>query len=287
MGVWCRPVSAAWSILKMPGSISSGMPLRRTSRAQAPSTRMRVRLCESAVTAPMDAGIACRSCASAPSPSLDGPTIQNCSGPVRNTRPAPTATVSRSVCGSAAPRAGSSARSTSAIIAGKAATCTRMCPRSSPRRQRRLPSAPSRPPFSSALANADFGSNMQALVLGVDELRRCDARPHPFVLQRIDTNDLLARMLEAALVEAEGDVFPELRRPGDGGDVAAAVAFDLVGAGEQDGAAAQPFVRLQAFQADQAPALGRLHLRPLPQLPPDIGLVLAGHLAEAEIVEAG
>ena len=68
-------------------------------------------------------------------------------------------------------------------------------PRNSPRRQRRLPSAPSRPPFASALARADFGSSMEALVLGIDEMRRDDARAHLLVLQRIGADDLLARML--------------------------------------------------------------------------------------------
>src|SRR5215470_6327865 len=182
------------------------MPLRRTSRAHAPSTTMRVRLWESDVTAPAFEETARRSCASALSPSSAGPTIQNCSGPVRKMRPAPTATVSLSLCGNATPITAASARSTSAMVAGKPATWTRTCPRSSPRRQRRRPSAPSRPPSLSALAKADFGSNMEALVLRVDELGRHDAGAHLLVLQRKGADDLLSGVRQSALIEPERDV---------------------------------------------------------------------------------
>src|SRR5262249_5837894 len=151
-------------------------------------------------------------------------------------------------------------RSTSAMVVGKPATWTRTCPRRSPKRQRRRPSAPSRPPSLSALAKADFGSNMETLVFRVDELGRHDAGAHLLVLQRKGADDLLAGVRQSALIKTEGDVFLNLGRPGDRGDIAAAVAFDFVVGGEQDGAAAQPLVRLQAFDADQAPALRRLHV---------------------------
>src|SRR5262249_41925189 len=152
------------------------------------------------------------------------------------------------------------------------------------------PLLPARPGCLSANASADcLGSAacsaMEALSLRIDEMRRDDARLHLLVLQREGADDFLAHMLEAALEEAEGDVFVELDGPGDRGDITAAMALDLVARGEQDRAAPQLLAQFHAFNADQAPATRRLQGGTLAQRTPDIGLFLCRHLAEPEIVE--
>ena len=75
-----------------------------------------------------------------------------------------------------------------------AATWTSDQPRTSPSLRRRLPSAPSRPPRASAPASAERRSAMEAAPVGVDEVRRHDARPDIFALERKGRDDLLAGM---------------------------------------------------------------------------------------------
>src|SRR5437588_1667511 len=158
-------------------------------------------------------------------------------------------------------------------------------PLTSPIRQRRFPSAPSRPPRPSAMINADRRSSMETHPFAVDELRRHDACPDLFILERKGADDLLALMLETALVQSECNQLVKLGRPGDRGDVAAPVAFDLFAPRKQNRPAAQALARLETFDTDKTPALGRFKIGPLAQFAPDIGFARVCHFAQAQIVE--
>src|ERR1700677_3169046 len=91
-------------------------------------------------------------------------------------------------------------------------------------RSARAPSAPSRPPTARRSSSGERLSNMQPLPRRIDEHRLHDSRPHALALQRIGAENLLADVLETALIESEGDVLVEDGRPGDRGDVRASVA---------------------------------------------------------------
>src|SRR6266508_1008022 len=63
------------------------------------------------------------------------------------------------------------------------------------------------------------------------------------------------------------------------------MALDLFARREQDRTAAQPLVRFETFDPDEAPALWRVEIGALPKLAADIGLVGIRHLAQAQIGE--
>ncbi len=76
-----------------------------------------------------------------------------------------------------------------------------------------------------------------------------------------------------------------LLRPGRRGDVAASVASDRLALCEQDGAAAQSPARLEAFEADDAPAFRCAQHGPIAKLAAYVGFVFRRHLAEPQVIE--
>src|ERR1700730_3184880 len=126
---------------------------------------------------------------------------------------------------------------------------------------------------------------MQALAARVDKHRRHDTGPKLLAAQRRGTNDLLAHVRQAAAVEGECDALLEDRRIHDRGNVAAPVAPNRILLREENRASAQPLGRIEAFDADEAPTLGRDKFRALLQLTADEGLRSRRHLPQAKILK--
>src|SRR5579871_701762 len=204
---------------------------------------------------------------------------------MRYTRPRPV-TGASACCGSIAPSTGLTAAAKASWEPANTPSWTRCQPRTSARRRRRAPSAPSLPPRASGIAREERASNTEPLSLGIEEHRRDDACTHLLVLQWKGADDLRTLVSQATAVETEGYGLAQLGRPGHGGDVAATVSAQRLAGGEQDRAAPQLPARLQTLYADQAPALGRLQHRPLTQLASHVGFLARGHAPESEIIQS-
>src|SRR5690349_16348666 len=133
-------------------------------------------------------------------------------------------TPSPTLAGRLAPNCEARAVSNEADWSGKPEAWTSDQPRISPSVTPRPPLAPSWPPCSRSFSSADRRSSIEALSLGIDEVRRDDACAHLLVLDRIGTEDLGTFVLQAAIEEAERDILIQLVRPSDRGDIAAAMA---------------------------------------------------------------
>src|SRR6185369_8909188 len=247
---------------------SSAMPLASTFRAAGPSMKIRVRLCDKGVTMHLPASCRARS-------SFSGPTSQNCRGAVRKiTRPLLSTAVSAR--GGSGPATAAMAIS---VSASKPAAWVKVNPRASPSERAVLVTG-------LKLARAERRSSIEAFSLGIDKVRRDDTRARELILQREGADDLLADMLEPALIESKRDGLLQLCRPRHRGDIAAAMALDLIGGGKQDRATAEGLGRFQQFEANETPAIRRLQVLAHPELLADEILFLGRHLAKAKIIEA-